>query len=79
MNHFGTYLLAYVRVIFEGSHPKLKLIKQKMSKIIQVNVPIFFIFSDAYHWIYSVLLVSLSEGDDLDPEGEKGAVKEAVH
>ena len=54
MNHFGTYLLTYlitylltcVQVIFEGSHPTLKLIKQKMSEIIQVNVPIFFYFAE---------------------------------
>ena len=47
MNHFGTYLLTYlitylltcVQVIFEGSHPTLKLIKQKMFEIKQVNVP----------------------------------------
>ena len=47
MNHFGTYVLTYLRtyvqVIFEGSHPTLKLIKQKMSEIIQVNVH-FFLF-----------------------------------
>ena len=52
MNHFGTYLRTYlltyvlmcvqVLVIFEGSHPTLKLIKQEMSEIIQVNVPNFF-------------------------------------
>ena len=54
MNHFGTYLLTYlitylltcVQVIFEGSHPTLKLIKQKMSKILQVNVPNFFYFAE---------------------------------
>ena len=50
MNHFGTYLRTYVRtyvqVIFEGSHPTLKLIKQKMSEIIQVNVPNFFYFAE---------------------------------
>ena len=54
MNHFGTYLLTYlitylltcVQVIFEGSHPTLKLIKQKMSEIIQVNVPNFFYFDE---------------------------------
>ena len=49
MNHFGTYVLTYLRtyvqVIFRRSHPTLKLIKQKMSEIIQVNVPIFFSFS----------------------------------
>ena len=49
MNHFGThllpYVLTYVPVIFEGSHPTLKLIKQKMSEIIQVNVPIFLYFA----------------------------------
>ena len=32
MDHFGTYALMYLQVIFEGSHPTLKLIKQ-------VNVP----------------------------------------
>ena len=46
MNHFGTYVLTYLRtyvqVIFEGSHPTLKLTKQKMSEIIQVNVPFFY-------------------------------------
>ena len=57
MNHFGTYVLTYllayvltylptyVQVIFEGSHPTLKLTKQKMSEIIQINVPIFFYFA----------------------------------
>ena len=35
-----------VQVIFEGSHPTLKLIKQKMFEIIQVNVPIFFYFAE---------------------------------
>ena len=49
MNHFGTYLLTYVltyvQVIFRRSHPTLKLIKQKMSEIIQVNVPNFFHFA----------------------------------
>ena len=48
MDHFGTYLrtyvLTYVQVIFRRSHPTLKLIKQKMSEIIQVNVPNFFLF-----------------------------------
>ena len=34
MDHFGTYALMYLQVIFEGSHPTLKLIKQKMSEII---------------------------------------------
>ena len=54
MNHFGTYLLTYlitylltcVQVIFEGSHPTLKLIEQKMSKIIQVNVSKNFYFAE---------------------------------
>ena len=41
-----TYLLTYVQVIFRRSHPTLKLIKQKMSKILQVNVPIFFYFAE---------------------------------
>ena len=57
MDHFGTYLhtylltyvltylLTYVQVIFRRSHPTLKLTKQKMSEIIQVNVPIFFYFA----------------------------------
>ena len=40
-----TYLLTYksssVQVIFRRSHPTLKLIKQKMFKILQVNVSIF--------------------------------------
>ena len=40
------YLLMYVKVIFEGSHPTLKLTKQKMSEIIQVNVPNFFYFDE---------------------------------
>ena len=43
MDHFGTYVRTYVQVIFEGSHPTLKLIKQKMYKIIHVNIP-FFLF-----------------------------------
>ena len=41
-----TYLLTYVQVIFRTSHPTLKLIKQKMSKILQVNVPNFFSFAE---------------------------------
>ena len=41
-----TYVLTYVQVIFRRSHPTLKLIKQKMSEIIQVNVPIFFYFAE---------------------------------
>ena len=36
----------YVQVIFRTSHPTLKLIKQKMSEIIQVNVPNFFYFAE---------------------------------
>ena len=36
-----TYLLTYLRT----SHPTLKFIKQKMSKISQVNVPYFFHFA----------------------------------
>ena len=40
------YLRTYVQVIFEGSHPTLKLTKQKMSEIIQVNVPNFFYFDE---------------------------------
>ena len=50
MDHFGTYLLTYVRtyvqVIFRRSHPTLKLMKQKMSEIIQVNVPNFVYFAE---------------------------------
>ena len=58
MDHFGTYVLTYVltylrtylrthvQVIFRRSHPTLKLIKQKMSEIIQVNVPNFFYFAE---------------------------------
>ena len=58
MDHFGTYLLTYllmylitylrtyVQVIFRKSHPTLKRIKQKMSKIFQVNVPNFFYFAE---------------------------------
>ena len=46
MDHFGTYLRTYVQVIFEGSNPSLKLIKLKMSEIIQVNVPNFFYFAE---------------------------------
>ena len=42
MNHFGTY----VQVIFPRCHPTLKLIKQKLSKFLQVNVPIFFYFAE---------------------------------
>ena len=40
------YLRTYVQVIFRRSHPTLKLIKQKMSEIIQVNVPNFFYFAE---------------------------------
>ena len=39
------FLLTYEKVFFEGSHPTLKVIKQKMSKIIQVNVPNHFHFA----------------------------------
>ena len=46
MDHFGTYVRTYVQVIFEGSHPTLKLTKQKKSEIIQVNVPNFFYFDE---------------------------------
>ena len=49
MDHFGTYVRTHVQVvqvIFEGSHPTLKLTKQKMSEIIQVNVPNFFYFDE---------------------------------
>ena len=54
MDHFDTYVLTYlltyvltyVQVIFRRSHPRLKLIKQKMSEIIQVNVPNFFYFAE---------------------------------
>ena len=43
-----TYARTYVhvQVIFRRSHPTLKLIKQKMSEIIQVNVPNFFYFAE---------------------------------
>ena len=44
--YLRTYLRTYVLVIFEGSHPTLKLTKQKMSKIIQVTVPNFFYFDE---------------------------------
>ena len=44
--YLRTYLRTYVQVIFEGSHPTLKLNKQKMSEIIQVNVPNFFYFAE---------------------------------
>ena len=60
MDHFGTYVLTYLRtylrtyvltylrthvqVIFRISHPTLKLIKQKMSKILQVNAMFQFFF-----------------------------------
>merc|ERR1712219_51966 len=46
LTHLRTYLLTYVQVIFRRSHPTLKLIKQKMSEIIQVNVPNFFYFAE---------------------------------
>ena len=54
MDHFGTYKSStvqviyrtYLQVIFRTSHPTLKLTKQKMSEIIQVNVPIFFYFAE---------------------------------
>jgi len=36
----------YVQVIFEGSHPTLILTNQKMSEIIQVNVPNLFYFDE---------------------------------
>ena len=42
LDHFGTYL----QVIFCTSHPTLKLTKQKMSEIIQVNVPNFIYFEE---------------------------------
>ena len=49
MDHFGTYVLTYLRthvqVIFRRSHPTQKLIKQKYP-IIQVNVPNFFYFAE---------------------------------
>ena len=48
LTYLRTYVqvnFMYVQVIFEGSHPTLKLTKQKMSEIIQVNVPIFFILT----------------------------------
>ena len=37
-----TYVCTYVQVIFEGSHPTLKLIKQKMYETIHVNIPVFY-------------------------------------
>ena len=43
LTHLRTYLLTYV-LIFRRSHPALKLIKQKMSEILQVNVPNIFYF-----------------------------------
>ena len=46
LTYVRTYVLTYVQVIFRRSHPTLKLIKQKMSEIIQVNVPIFFYFAE---------------------------------
>ena len=62
MDHFGTYKSStvrtykssivqviyrtYLQVIFRTSHPTLKLTKQKMSEIIQVNVPNFFYFDE---------------------------------
>ena len=50
MNHFGTYLLTYVLTdvltYLRTSHPTLKLIKQKMSEIKQVNVQILFYFAE---------------------------------
>ena len=36
INHFGTYVRTYVQVSFPRSHPTLKLIRQKISEIIQV-------------------------------------------
>ena len=40
------YKSSTVQVIFRRSHPTLKPIKQKMSEIIQVNVPNFFHFDE---------------------------------
>ena len=44
LTYLRTYLRTHVQVIFRRSYPTLKLTKQKMSEIIQVNVPIFFLF-----------------------------------
>ena len=46
LTYLRTYVRTYVQVIFRRSHPTLKLIKQKMSEIIQVNVPNFFYFAE---------------------------------
>ena len=35
-----------IKINQSGSHPTLKLTKQKMSEIIQVNVPNFFYFAE---------------------------------
>ena len=37
-----TYVRTYVQVIFQGTHPTLKLLYQKVSQMIQVHVPNFF-------------------------------------
>ena len=42
LSYLLTILRTYIQVIFEGSHPTLKVIKQKMPKIIPVLVPNFF-------------------------------------
>merc|ERR1712035_152490 len=44
--YLRTYLRTYVQVTFRRTHPTLKLIKQKMSEIIKVNVPNFFYFAE---------------------------------
>ena len=41
-----TYVRYFVQVIFPRCHPTQKLIKQKMSEIIQINVPIVFYFAE---------------------------------
>ena len=47
LTYLLTYVRTYVQVIFRRSHPTLKLIAQKKSKILQVNVSIiFFHFAD---------------------------------
>ena len=58
MIHFGTYILTYlhtyiltyVQVIFQGTHPTLKLYLHKMSQFMQVHVPIFFILPKSKKW-----------------------------
>ena len=40
------YVRTDIQVIFTKSYPTLKLIKQKMSKIIQINVSNFFYYAE---------------------------------